>query len=264
LGRTTPPFESEPSLESIFGTLRDAAIIQQSGGGTGFSFSHLRPEGDVVMTTKGIASGPISFMTIYDAMTEVMKRGSTRRGANMGILRVDHPDIFQLITIKRDRTKLTNFNVSAGATDTFMQSVEWGEPFDLLHPITREPMRRVPARDIWNLMTEMAWENGEPGVVYIDRINRANPTPQLGMIEATNPCSEQPLLPYEACCLGSIDVSKMLAPENGGYVIDYPKLERTIRTAVHFLDNVVEVNRYPLPQTDRGIRLSGTYRCYSR
>ncbi|TAK37190.1 MAG: adenosylcobalamin-dependent ribonucleoside-diphosphate reductase [Chloroflexota bacterium] len=241
----------EDNLHSIFGTLRDAAVIQQGGGGTGFSFSHLRPDGDVVMSTKGIASGPISFMTIYDATTEIMKRGSTRRGANMGILRVDHPDIFQFIMVKRDRTKLTNFNLSVAVTDAFMQSVERDEPFDLIHPITGEMTRRVRAREIWNLIVEMAWESGEPGVIFIDRINRDNPTPQLGTIEATNPCSEQPLLPYEACCLGSIDLSRMLTQSAGGYIIDYPKLECTIQTAVHFLDNVVQVNSYPLPATEK-------------
>ena len=241
----------EDSLESIFGTLRDAAIIQQGAGGTGFSFSRLRPQGDVVMTTKGLASGPVSFMMIYDMMTDIMKRGATRRGANMGMLRVDHPDIFQFITVKRDRAKLTNFNVSVAATDAFMQAVERDEPFDLMHPVTKQPVRQVRAREIWDLMVEMAWENGEPGVIYIDRINRDNPTPKLGEIEATNPCSEQPLLPYEACCLGSLDLSRMLGRHNGRYTIDYAKLERTIQTAVHFLDNVVEVNTYPLGETER-------------
>lgn len=244
----------EDNLDSIFGTLRDAALIQQSGGGTGFSFSHIRPEGDVVATTKGVASGPISFMMIYDVTTEVMKRGGTRRGANMGILRVDHPDIFAFITAKRDRTKLTNFNISVAVTDDFIQAVRHDQPFDLIHPITRAPVRRVAARQIWDLMVATAWETGEPGVIFIDRINLDNPTPQLGQIEATNPCSEQPLLPYEACCLGSIDLSKMLTKRRGRMAIDYAKLERTIRIGVHFLDNVVEVNRYPLPQTERVCR----------
>jgi ribonucleoside-diphosphate reductase alpha chain len=241
----------EDSLDSIFTTLRHAAIIQQSGGGTGFSFSRLRPAGDVIMTTKGLASGPVSFMMIFDTMTEVMKQGSTRRGANMGILRVDHPDIFQFITVKRDRTKLTNFNLSVGVTDAFMQAVEQDGPFDLIHPVSGQPVRRVRAREIWNLMAEMAWDNGEPGAVFLDRINRDNPTPQLGAIEATNPCAEQPLLPYEACCLGSIDLSKMLIQHDGRYAIDYEKLARTVHTAVHFLDNVIEVNRYPLPETEQ-------------
>jgi ribonucleoside-diphosphate reductase alpha chain len=241
----------EDSLDSIFGALRDAACIQQGGGGTGFSFSRLRPAGDVVMTTKGLASGPVSFMTIFDGMTEVMKQGSTRRGANMGILRVDHPDIVEFVSVKRDRTKLTNFNLSVGVTDAFMRAVADDAAFDLIHPTTGIAVHRVPARAIWDLMAEMAWESGEPGVVFLDRINRDNPTPRLGAIEATNPCSEQPLLPYEACCLGSIDLAKLLVPNGEGAALDYGRLGRTIRLAVHFLDNVLDVNRYPLLETAR-------------
>jgi ribonucleoside-diphosphate reductase alpha chain len=241
----------EDNLDSIFTTLRHAARVQQSGGGTGFSFSRLRPAGDVVLTTKGLASGPVSFMTIFDHMTDVMKLGSTRRGANMGILRVDHPDIEQFITVKRDRTKLTNFNLSVAVTDAFMAAVERDASFTLIHPVTQAVVRCVRAREIWDLIIDMAWDSGEPGVIFLDRINRDNPTPHLGTIEATNPCSEQPLLPYEACCLGSIDLAKMVADRDGRATVDYAKLGRTVRTAVHFLDNVVEVNRYPLPQTER-------------
>jgi ribonucleoside-diphosphate reductase alpha chain len=239
----------EDSLAGIFETLKLAALIQQSGGGTGFSFSRLRPRGDVVGSTKGIASGPVSFMAIYDAMSETIKQGSKRRGANMGVLRVDHPDIREFITCKRDRTRFTNFNISVGITDAFMQAVQQDGEYDLINPRTGTLWERARAREIWDLIVENAWDSGEPGLLFLDTVNRTNPTRHLGEIEATNPCGEQPLHPYEACCLGSINVSRLVVPSGDGFTVNWSRLAELVRMGVHFLDNIVDINRYPAPQT---------------
>jgi ribonucleoside-diphosphate reductase alpha chain len=238
------------SLDEIFGTLKSAAIIHQSGGGTGFSFSRLRPRGDIVGSTGGIASGPVSFMKVFDAATQAIKQGGRRRGANMGILRVDHPDIVDFITAKHEPGVLTNFNLSVGVSDTFMNAVEAGESYGLLNPRTSEITRRKDAIEIFNLIAASAWESGEPGMLFLDRINRDNPTPGLGMIEATNPCGEQPLLAYEACNLGSINLDKMV---DGGS-IDYDKLGRTVDIAVRFLDNVIDLEQFQLEEIDLMVR----------
>jgi ribonucleoside-diphosphate reductase alpha chain len=238
------------SLDEIFGTLKSAAIIHQSGGGTGFSFSRLRPQGDIVGSTGGIASGPVSFMKVFDAATQAIKQGGRRRGANMGILRVDHPDIVDFITAKHEPGVLTNFNLSVGVSDTFMNAVEAGESYGLLNPRTGEITRRKDAIEIFNLIAASAWESGEPGMLFLDRINRDNPTPGQGMIEATNPCGEQPLLAYEACNLGSINLDKMV---DGGS-IDYDKLGRTVDVAVRFLDNVIDLEQFQLEQIDLMVR----------
>jgi ribonucleoside-diphosphate reductase alpha chain len=239
----------EDSIEGILDTLKHAAIIQKTGGGTGFAFSRIRPAGDIIRSTKGLASGPLSFLLLYDTMTEVIKQGSTRRGANMGILRVDHPDILDFIDAKRDVRRFRNFNLSVGVTDAFMQAVQRDEVFALVNPRNGAVWRRLPAREIWDRMITNAWETGEPGAIFLDTINRHQPTPELGQIEATNPCGEMPLLPYEACCLGSINLSKMWRQQNGTYVLDLERLGRAVDLAVHFLDNVIDVNRYPLPET---------------
>jgi ribonucleoside-diphosphate reductase alpha chain len=236
----------EDSLEGIFTSLKNMALIEQTGGGVGFDFSRLRPAGDVVKTTMGVASGPVSFMKIFDAATEVIKAGGRRRGAMMAILRVDHPDVIDFITAKTHTGVLTNFNISVTATDAFMQAVEDNTDYDLINPRTKQPVKRLSARYVWDRLIDNAWRSGDPGIVFIDEINRHNPTPAIGVIESTNPCGEQPLLPYESCNLGSINLSKMLR----GTEIDYEKLQKTVHTAIHFLDNVIDVNPYPLRETD--------------
>jgi len=241
----------EDSLESIFEAVKNTAIIHQSGGGTGFSFSHLRPKNAIVSTTSGVASGPVSFMRVFNMATEVIKQGGTRRGANMGILRVDHPDIMEFITAKKDPQELTSFNLSVGITRQFMEALEEGRKFELIDPRMGGIVATVEAREIFDLIVECAWESGEPGVIFIDHINEDNPTPHLDQIESTNPCGEQPLLPYEACNLGSINLTKMIAEGVEGPRIDWAKLRRTVRLAVRFLDNVIEINHYPLPQIEQ-------------
>lgn len=236
----------EDSLEGIFEAVKYTALIHKSGGGTGFSFTRLRPKDDSVKTTKGVSSGPVSFMSVFDAATETIKQGGMRRGANMGILRVDHPDIMDFIYAKQDKTKLTNFNLSVGITEEFMKSVKKGTDYDLLTPRDRKKVGTKNAKEVFNEMVRLAWEGGDPGIIFLDRINNANPTPAEGEMESTNPCGEQPLLPYESCNLGSINLVQFV--KNGK--IDWDDLRNTCRIAVRFLDNVIEMNNYPIKQID--------------
>ncbi len=236
----------DDSLESIFDAVKHQALIHQSGGGTGFSFSHIRPHADRIATTNGLASGPISFMRLFNLSTDVIKQGGTRRGANMGILRVDHPDILDFIALKRQPHEMTNFNLSVGLTDRFMKAVTHNRSYALINPRNAMPVRRLPAKMVFDRLVEAAWQSGEPGVLFLDTINKANPTPHLGTIEATNPCGEQPLLAYESCTLGSINVARCLTTHRGTRSIDYERLEHIIQLAVRFLDNVVDRTRFPL------------------
>jgi ribonucleoside-diphosphate reductase alpha chain len=234
----------QDDMRSILEGVRDMALIHQTGGGTGFSFTHLRPRGDQVRTTGRVASGPLGFMRIYDVTTEVVKQGGRRRGANMGILNVDHPDILEFIKVKADQGMLTNFNLSVAVTDAFMEKVETAGAYSLINPRTGQEVKRLPAREVFDLICRYALETGDPGLIFLDAINRANPTPNLGPMEATNPCGEQPLLPFESCNLGSINLARLV--KNGD--LDWEELDRLTRLGVVFLDDVIDQSHYPLPQ----------------
>jgi ribonucleoside-diphosphate reductase alpha chain len=248
------------TMEGIFEGLKQAALVQRTGGGTGFSFSPLRPKGDPVQSTGGTASGPVSFMKIFDAATEHIKQGGKRRGANMGVLRVDHPDILEFVNAKREENVLPNFNISVAVTDEFLHAVRNNGSYALLHPVTRKTTEHISASRVFEAIVQTAWETGDPGLLFLDAINRANPTPSLGTLEATNPCGEIPLLPNEACILGSINLAHHLLKESGRTTIHWAKLQQTTKTSVRFLDNLIEINRYPTPgieQQTRGNRKIG-------
>jgi ribonucleoside-diphosphate reductase alpha chain len=244
----------EDTMESIFEAVKQMALVQRTGGGTGFSFSRLRPRGDVVASTGGEASGPVSFMKIFDCATENIKQGGKRRGANMGALAVEHPDILEFIAAKLDGRTLANFNTSVSVTDAFMQAVARGATYELVHPRTKRPAGRMPASRVFDAMVEAAWHTGDPGVLFRDAINRANPTPALGAIEVTNPCGEVPLLPHESCTLGSINLARLVRGDAGTATFDWERLDAVVTDAVRFLDDVIEVNRSPLAQIERATR----------
>jgi len=238
------------SMEAIFDAIKQMALVQRTGGGTGFSFSKLRPGGDLVASTSGEASGPVSFMKIFDCATENIKQGGKRRGANMGVLRVDHPDILEFINAKLDEDSLRNFNISVGVTDAFMQAVQKNQTYDLIHPVTGKAVGTLRAKAVFDYIVEAAWKTGDPGLLFLDTINQGNPTPHLGRIEATNPCGEIPLLPYESCNLGSINLAHMVRQGKGKATIDWGKLRTTVQQAARFLDDVIEVSKYPIPEIE--------------
>ncbi len=242
------------SMEEIFDAVKNAALIHKSGGGTGFSFSRLRPSGATVRSTGGVASGPVSFMRVFNMATEAVKQGGTRRGANMGVLRIDHPDIEDFIHAKSNNLDITNFNISVGLTEAFMQAVEDNRDYDLIDPASGRSVGQKNARRLFELIVDAAWHNGEPGIIFLDRLNKYNATPARGAFEATNPCGEQPLLPYESCNLGSINLTKFLKKELGRWSVDYDALRETVHDAVRFLDDVIEINCYPLAQIDEATR----------
>lgn len=234
----------EDSIDGIFDALKNMAVVHKSGGGTGFSFSRIRPNGDTVKTTGGVASGPVSFMKIFDQATETIKQGGRRRGANMGVLAVDHPDIIEFVTAKEKEDILANFNISVAVTDDFMAAVDRDEKYWLINPHTGRKVRKLKARAVFDLITTMAWRTGDPGLIFIDEVNRRHPLARLGRIESTNPCGELPLLPFESCNLGSINLAEMVA----GKKVDWEELRRVVRLAVHFLDNVIDAGRFPVPE----------------
>ena len=240
----------EDNLGSIFDKVKQTALIHKSGGGTGFSFNRLRPEGDVVGSTGGIASGPVSFIRAFDAATDVVKQGGTRRGANMGILNVNHPDVEKFICAKEDGKNLSNFNISIAVNKDFMERVKAGQEYDLVNPRTGQITGQRNAKDVFDMLTNMAWKTGDPGLIFLDLINRDNPNPQLGAIESTNPCGEQPLLPHESCNLASINVARMVSIANGDTIINWERLDETVDIAVHLLDNVIDMNNYPIPEIE--------------
>ncbi|MBI4301293.1 MAG: adenosylcobalamin-dependent ribonucleoside-diphosphate reductase, partial [Chloroflexi bacterium] len=237
----------EDSIVDIFDSLKNMALIHQTGGGTGFTFSHLRPKGDMVRSTKGVASGPVSFMEIFDAATGVMKQGGKRRGANMGILNANHPDIVEFAVAKSKEAVLSNFNISVGATDEFMEAVSRRETWPLINPRTRKEERIIKADDLFNIIVHNAWTSGDPGMIFLDEIERHNPTPQVGRLEATNPCGELPLLPYESCNLASINLARMVADSR----VNWERLKYVVHLGLRFLDNVIEANLFPIPATEQ-------------